>query len=722
MALAKIDLGTHPNDRTGDDLYTAGGKINAAIEAVDAAIVNQVSGRKTYPTWTALSAVTGAAGDGAEVLASDTGSHTDPVVGGSVRNAGIYLWSASPAGWKWSSATPAAISTARALNIPSFAWARKELPRGTRRATLDRLGRVFSYVDAKGRVISNDPAVAAVDGRVTALSATMPVKIWARRELPRNTIRATADRSGRVISYVDLHGKVASHTSKDEQQDARLTAIETNPPALSALMPWPYIDGNEVRAVDGVDSLVADFGSAEVRSAHPFSNHSVRAVVELPSVSAVQTFTGRPGDGFMVPDSAKLLHVNVIYGQSLAVGSQGQPLISTTALYPALALMFSGDSTIDIRCGLPTQGESGESPPALDPATLTGFQPLVAKNGQGSGSRGQTIAETLANALSKIADDRDVTWRSLWFTTGFGGTVYAGLKKGTVPYSNMLAALGKAITLANAQGWTVVVDCMLWKHGEGNANDAAYASYLYELQTDFDADVKALQASMNVPVQQKPIHMFMTQPSSFAGSTTNTESVKAMLAVHRASEHHTLLSADYGNVKAYATDFIHLAAGGYHVAGEEIAPAIRDAWIGRKVGTPFIETATRSGTTVTLTYGGLARPPLRFVTDSRGERDVKGFRYRDGASFVTISSATITNDGSNGSPAIITLALGSTPAAGEGNEFIEYALNGQGGTRDAASIPRGNVYDSSGAVHVSTLDGRALNLPAAHQQIEVDVI
>lgn len=54
-----------------------------------------------FTTWTALAAATGmSAGDKATVLAADTGTHTDPVVGGTVNNAGVYTYSASPAGWR----------------------------------------------------------------------------------------------------------------------------------------------------------------------------------------------------------------------------------------------------------------------------------------------------------------------------------------------------------------------------------------------------------------------------------------------------------------------------------------------------------------------------------------------------------------------------------------------------------------------------------------------
>jgi hypothetical protein len=51
-------------------------------------------------TWAALSPIAGStAGQRAEVTGTDAGTHTDPVVGGTVANEGIYSWSASPVGW-----------------------------------------------------------------------------------------------------------------------------------------------------------------------------------------------------------------------------------------------------------------------------------------------------------------------------------------------------------------------------------------------------------------------------------------------------------------------------------------------------------------------------------------------------------------------------------------------------------------------------------------------
>lgn len=69
-------------------------------QQIDDLIAGQQAGQLVYRTWAELSAVTGSVGEGAQVIA-DTGTHTDPVVGGTVANAGQYVWSESPAGWRW---------------------------------------------------------------------------------------------------------------------------------------------------------------------------------------------------------------------------------------------------------------------------------------------------------------------------------------------------------------------------------------------------------------------------------------------------------------------------------------------------------------------------------------------------------------------------------------------------------------------------------------------
>jgi len=70
----------------------------ALIEAVNEAVADAAP--ITLKTWAELAAVAGVkTGQPAEVV-NDGGTHTDPVVGGTVANAGVYSWSTSPAGWR----------------------------------------------------------------------------------------------------------------------------------------------------------------------------------------------------------------------------------------------------------------------------------------------------------------------------------------------------------------------------------------------------------------------------------------------------------------------------------------------------------------------------------------------------------------------------------------------------------------------------------------------
>lgn len=79
--------------------------LDSRIDTLEAGAASTARYEETYA---ALSGVTGAAGQLGIVAETDTGTHTDPVVGGSKANAGRYRYSASPAGWKWIEPDPAA--------------------------------------------------------------------------------------------------------------------------------------------------------------------------------------------------------------------------------------------------------------------------------------------------------------------------------------------------------------------------------------------------------------------------------------------------------------------------------------------------------------------------------------------------------------------------------------------------------------------------------------
>lgn len=135
----------------------------------------QTSNQLVKASWTELQATPGIIdAQGAEVLDSDTGTHTDPVAGGTVANAGRYSWSVSPAGWQRIGAT----GLSGKANLADLEGAAEQRGRRasalTRRAQKDtltvaslaaRLTALENRVSAPGATIHCDPsATGANDG------------------------------------------------------------------------------------------------------------------------------------------------------------------------------------------------------------------------------------------------------------------------------------------------------------------------------------------------------------------------------------------------------------------------------------------------------------------------------------------------------------------------------------------------------------------------------
>lgn len=133
-----------------------------AATATDAATAAQAArdeaqaNARVLATWTALAALTGSqTGESAEVLVADTGTHTDPVVGGTVANAGRYTWSASPAGWKRIGDAQAGILSAE-VAARTGVIDTAETP-GVTHAFVDALGYVLWMITTAGALRTTTP-------------------------------------------------------------------------------------------------------------------------------------------------------------------------------------------------------------------------------------------------------------------------------------------------------------------------------------------------------------------------------------------------------------------------------------------------------------------------------------------------------------------------------------------------------------------------------------
>src|SRR5687767_7549535 len=91
-----------PHEPVKSEIRDLFATIDEEVEALDVALTDaQIATRRGYVTWVAMAAdASQPAGTVGEVPTSDAGTHTDPVVGGTVNNSGTFLYSTSPAGWR----------------------------------------------------------------------------------------------------------------------------------------------------------------------------------------------------------------------------------------------------------------------------------------------------------------------------------------------------------------------------------------------------------------------------------------------------------------------------------------------------------------------------------------------------------------------------------------------------------------------------------------------
>lgn len=96
--------------------------IDAKISEIDVDIEAAAAGLVRAETWAALAAIVGTReGQPAETPSTASGTHTDPVAGGTVANGGSFRWSTSPAGWRrvGDAVDAATVTTVNAVVSPS---------------------------------------------------------------------------------------------------------------------------------------------------------------------------------------------------------------------------------------------------------------------------------------------------------------------------------------------------------------------------------------------------------------------------------------------------------------------------------------------------------------------------------------------------------------------------------------------------------------------------
>jgi hypothetical protein len=425
--------------------------------------------------------------------------------------------------------------------------------------------------------------------------------------------------------------------------------------------------------------------------------------------SAATAFVAGCSGGFSPDTAGPLFAANALFhyiatGQSLAIGVQGGPVLSTTQ--PFQNVMFT----------FPNQPFAVNDPVTYNAITLgysgIAFRPLLGGPSV-SGEFGTT--ETIANGFADSLSAEFAGYRQLLSCSGVSGATYAELAgptaappNGTEPFQEMMSQVSNGFSLAKAAGLSYSVPAMLLIHGEYDAQNNTYNTDLVTWQSDMQNGVNAITGGSAVI----PILAAQTQAPAFPIGNANTSPYHpgagnlGLLAASIANPELIYVACpEYMMAHHYYMDptgqTIHMTNDGYRHLGLMMAKAASYLCIQKKGWSPLVpKQVTLQGTSVKIEYN-VPYGPLVIDTSYVTDPGNYGFNFSDNpynvTSFTNVTQVQVTG------PAEITLTL-SAPSAGG---YLCYAMIDPGPASGGAPYgqgfgptagPRGCVRDSDPAI------------------------
>lgn len=201
-----------------------------------------------------------------------------------------------------------------------------------------------------------------------------------------------------------------------------------------------------------------------------------------PGMYRINGVTGR----FLPLDQSVLLGFGAA-GQSVAQGQLSTPLCSTIPRHPGFSWMFN----VGARAGA---SNGGSTPILLDGSTITSFVDYV-----------ETVNATMnespwSGCLNSFHQDslEELNGRVHTHLSNhaLGAGSYTAIEQGTIPYTNGITEMTKAVSLAAAIGKTYIYGATLMVHGESNEGGrtpaSTYAAYMQDYATDIALDAKTI--------------------------------------------------------------------------------------------------------------------------------------------------------------------------------------------------------------------------------------
>lgn len=666
-----------PVDKLAEQMVGSG-PVSQALVASSTGLVQALS-------WAQLSATAGSRfGQPGRCIGGATTTHTDPVTGLTVIDQGEYLWSTSPAGWRRAGDLLGALaSDAEAV---AGAVANKGVPPTGVKAAFD------SRIATAPEALTTAPTEKVLSAKADAIVATLKASS-ALRQLDAlgsqglqgyggslaSVVPLVVDQARRALLWMDantgeFHGRFDISEELNRYMRSLGAATEGVQTYSGAGPIFPIVVDAANRALIYFNAGTGKIyipeldtsgfaGGSSSGGARP--REALAAEVTLPLVSSAIRF------GFLS------------YGQSLAIGAQGQPPISTTQPFNNLTF-GSGPKTTLTGNGFGGQNTSAMNTEkalvedSLSPDAVTG--------------RGETVCSGTVNGAVELASQEasidPATFIFFASACGKGGESINQLIKSASPdtaeipsatqnyYRNFLDHVTKAKDLATAAGKTYVVAAISWMQGEADTamGKTTYKGLLNTLINDMQADVMAITGQAI-----KPHVIVYQQGSGLASGTRGPALAQWELSVERPD---VWLGTPLYFLEP-AADGIHAVNTSYHYIGRAYARVLKSILVDRLKPLQLNpKGATLSGSVLRLRMD-VPMLPLVFDTATLGAVQDRGFRVVSDAGVATISTITI-----EGADIVITLS-GTAPTT---NVKLRYGLD-----YAPASHPSGKLFNSAGA-------------------------
>jgi hypothetical protein len=372
-------------------------------------------------------------------------------------------------------------------------------------------------------------------------------------------------------------------------------------------------------------------------------------------------------------------------GQSLAVGAMASNAALTAQPFKNLKLSLG-----TAKVGVPPYNAND---PALSVVPLV--EPIRAEAPSYPGAYplniyGETPHTAMADQISALYQkDTGGDYITVHTVVGESGQGISVIDKTATVTSNMGHAYAATLfeasalkRLATAAGKTYGVTAIILTHGESDAGNSNYESDVFQLYTDYNADISAITG------QAAKIPLLLTQQQTSPGDNSTTASLIAQwkIGVDHPGE---VICAGPKYQYAYASDHIHLIASGYDRLGEKYGEVYYEkVALGHDWQPLQPVSVSRNGNVITVSFHVPVPPlawddamPLPHQTAHAAWMKGRGFEVQNQSGEQTINSVAIAGDS-------VVITLASVPVAT--NLVVRYAVT-QDGTGSLGGLATGRI-------------------------------